>query len=40
MSKEYTEYEGKTVEIEPSNNFEITFELDYPHPVIGKQVFV
>ena len=33
------EYEGKTVEIEPSNNFEITFELDYPHPVIGKQVF-
>lgn len=33
------EYEGKTVEIKPSDNFEITFELDYPHPVIGKQVF-
>lgn len=33
------EYEGKTVEIEPSDNFQITFELDYPHPVIGNQVF-
>ena len=33
------EYEGKTVEIEPCDNFEITFELDYPHPVIGRQVF-
>ncbi len=33
------EYEGKTVEIEPCDTFKITFELDYPHPVIGKQVF-
>ena len=33
------EYEGKVVEIEPANNFKITFELDYPHPVIGNQVF-
>ncbi len=33
------EYEGKTVEIEPSDNFQITFELDYPHPVIGRQIY-
>ena len=33
------EYEGKTVEIEPYDSFQITFELDYPHPVIGRQVF-
>lgn len=33
------EYEGKTVEIEPYDGFQITFELDYPHPVIGRQVF-
>lgn len=33
------EYEGKTVEITPCDNFQITFELDYPHPAIGRQVF-
>lgn len=33
-------FDGKTVEIEPyDNGFQITFELDYPHPVIGCQVF-
>lgn len=31
--------DGKTVEIVPSDGFRITFELDYPHPVIGRQVF-
>ena len=33
------DFDGKTVEILPHDKFEITFELDYPHPVIGKQVF-
>lgn len=33
------EYDGKTVDIEPYHSFQITFELDYPHPVIGRQVF-
>lgn len=33
------EYEGKTVVIEPYDSFQITFELDYPHPAIGRQVF-
>lgn len=31
--------DGKFVEIEPYDGFEITFSLDYPHPVIGKQSF-
>lgn len=31
--------DGKTVEIEPYDNFEITFELDYEHPIIGKQIY-
>lgn len=31
--------DGKTVEMVPSDGFRITFELDYPHPVIGKQIF-
>lgn len=29
--------DGKTVEIVPSNGFSINFELDYAHPVVGKQ---
>lgn len=31
--------DGKVVEMVPSDNFRITFELDYPHPSIGRQVF-
>ncbi len=27
------------MEIEPYDGFQITFELDYPHPVIGRQIF-
>ncbi len=29
----------KTVEIVPSDDFTINFELDYSHPVVGKQIF-
>lgn len=31
--------DGKTVDIIPNNGFTINFELDYAHPVVGRQVF-
>ena len=31
--------DGKTVEIEPYDKFQVTFELDYDHPIIGKQIY-
>ncbi len=31
--------DGKTVDAKPSNDFIITFELDYSHPAVGQQVF-
>ncbi len=31
--------DGKTVEIVPSDEFIINFELDYSHPVVGKQIY-
>ncbi len=33
------EYEGKIVTIEPYNGFQITFELDYPNTIIGRQIY-
>lgn len=31
--------DGKTVEIVPYDGFSINFELDYAHPVVGRQIF-